>query len=140
MYIDDFLVLSDAQAITLTTDSTNYIDTLAAGWAENDEVYAKFQVDTLFAGTAGTTIQLAIQIAQDVAFATLITVATYNLALASATAGAVPFIVKLPSNLVTTGYRYIRAYYTVTTSGSLTAGKIDCRLVKDVDVLLNKVL
>jgi hypothetical protein len=134
MYIDDYLILSDAQALTVSTNSTNVVDTLAAGHGHNDMVWAKFQVDTLFVGTAGTTVQLAIQ--ASAAGSVFTTITSVDVALASLTAGAVPFVVKIPLGV----YRYIRAYYTVTVSGSLSAGKIDCRLVKDVDVTEDRIL
>ena len=137
MYRDDFMDLSDAQAITVTTDSTNYIDTLAAGWAEDEEMYVKFQINTAFVGTTAATLQMAIQIAQDTAFATVLTVLFINATTASLPAGAV-WAVKLPSALVTKGYRYIRAYYTVT-GNTYTAGKIDAALCKDVDVFLETI-
>ena len=134
MFIDDYLILSDAQAITISTNSTNVVDTLAAGHGMNDMLWAKFQVDTTFAGTAGTTVQMIIQ--TSAAGSVFTELCSANVALASLTAGAVPFAVKIPLGVA----RYIRAYYTVTVSGSLTAGKIDCYLVKDIDVTMDRTL
>ena len=142
MIIDKNLVLSDAQTITVTTNSTNIVDTIAAGFAFNDEVWAQFLVDTLFAaGTAGTTLVLALQMAQDTAFATVSTILSKTLSAAAvATWGAAGkcYNFKLPTDVATLDYRYLRALYTVT--NAFSAGKIDCRLVKDIDITMDKVL
>jgi hypothetical protein len=134
MYIDDYLILSDAQALTISTNSTNVVDTLAAGHGHNDMVWAKFQVDTAFAGTAGSSVQMTIQ--TSAAGSTWTDLCSASVAITALTAGAVPYAVKLPLGVA----RYIRAYYTVTVSGALTAGKMDCRLVKDIDVTMDRTL
>jgi hypothetical protein len=140
-YLDAFLLLDDAATLRVTGASSNYIDSLAAGWGADDELYAKFQVDESFAGTVGATIKFAIQIATDTAFATVKTVVTSDsFTHAQLTAGKTMWAVKLPADMMTNGYRYIRAYNTCALPGSITAGKITCALVKDVDITMDKVL
>lgn len=156
MYRDYELLLSDKQAITVSTNSTNYIDTLDSGWGHNDEVYARFMVGTAFAGTAASSVTLAIQIAQDTSFASVTTVVSKVILASTLTASKVPLMVKLPAEMATgtlgnqnvigagTGmtlpYRYIRAYYTVAVSGSLTAGTITCEMVMNGATTLDKVM
>jgi hypothetical protein len=151
MYIDYDLRISTAQALTVTTSSTSYVDCVQAGWGANDEVYARFMVQTLFAGTAASSVTFAIQIAQDTLFATVLTVVSVQKLASTLTAKSIPLVVKLPVAMITgqTGgdtlynalnlpYRYLRAYYTVTVTGSLTAGNITCDLVKDTGVTIDK--
>jgi hypothetical protein len=132
MYIDDYLILSDAQALTVSTNSTNVVDTLAAGHGHNDMVWAKFQIDTLVAGTAGSTVQMAIQ--SSAAGSVFVENCVISVNIADMIVGAA-WAIKLPLGIA----RYIRAYYTVV-GGVNSAGKIDCRLVKDIDQTMDKVL
>ena len=130
MMLDYNLVLSDAQAITVTATSTNILDMVATGFAHNDELWAQWLVDTVFAGTAGTTLDLSIQIAQDSAFATVITLLLGSVTHVSVSLGLAAgyvFSYKLPPAIRRAGYRYLRGYYGVT--GGYSAGKIDLRLV-----------
>lgn len=141
MYIDNDLVLSDAQDLTGaagSASSTYYIDQLAAADAMGDGCWVQFLVDTLFSGTTGQSVTFALQTDTSSGFATAITtVVSAQVIVASLVAGYVPLCVKLPVN--PSGMkRYIRAYYTST--GGLAAGKIDCRIVKDIDKSLDKVL
>jgi hypothetical protein len=146
MYIDYDLRISNGQALTVTTSSTSYIDAIQAGWGADAEVYARFMIGTAIAGTAASSITFAIQIAQDTAFATVLTVVTVSKYVAQMTAKSIPLVVKLPVAMMTgqiqgdtlysssaaTGYlpyRYVRANYTVTVSGSLTGGTVYCDFV-----------
>jgi hypothetical protein len=83
MYIDYNARLSDKQSCSLASvgnsiTSTYILDTIQAGWGANDEVYARFQVGTVFSGTANSSLTIALQIAQDAAFGTLTTVVSKN--------------------------------------------------------------
>ena len=149
MYIDYNARLSDKQSLVAAASaitSTYILDTIQAGWAANDEVYARFQVGTAFACSAASSLTLAIQIAQDAGFATLLTVVTKTIgALATnLVKNNIPLVVKLPvemmtlqlqgdtlySSSATTGalpYRYVRALYTSTFA--ITAGTISCAFV-----------
>lgn len=140
MLIDNYLVLSDAQAITTGSTSTYYIDMVAAGTAAGEDLFAQFLVNTAFAGTTTGTFNLILQIAQDTSFATMLEVARRLVGpgVTDLAAGSVHNI-QLPVSMMTSGYRYLRANYTCTTQ-SFSAGKIDARLVKDVDITMDKLL
>jgi hypothetical protein len=162
MYIDYDARLSDKQDLTnasstVSSTSTYYLDTLQAGWGANDEVYARFQVGTAFAGTAASSLTIAIQIAQDTAFSTVLTAATTTIStVAKLPKNNIPFVVKLPvammtgqtqgdslyTNSATSGnlpYRYVRATYQVTGTGcALTAGTISCMLVMNPPVTIDR--
>ena len=103
-------------------------------------------IGTAIAGTAASSITFAIQIAQDTAFATTLTVISVSKYVAQMPAKSIPLVAKLPiammtgqiqgDTLYTTSatsgylpYRYIRAYYTVTVSGSISGGTVYCDLV-----------
>ena len=154
MYIDYQLRLSSSQnvgAAAAAFTSTYILDAVQAGWAANDEVYARFMVQTAFAGSAGSSITLAIQIAQDTAFATLVTAVSVIKAATSFTAKMIPLVVKLPVAMMTNQmagdtlyssstlpYRYIRGLYT--TTFALTAGALTVDLVKDTPVTIDRPL
>lgn len=134
MILDKQLVLSDAQAITGSTNSTDYVDSLAAGTGYNSEVYVQFLVDTVFGGTAGSTVALAIQTAQDSAFATLV----QNIVVATPTIAALVAGYNVSMKIPPVAGRYIRAYYTVT--GTVASGNIDARLALDIDITMDRKL
>ena len=162
MYIDYDARLSDKQDLTnasatIASTSTYYLDAVQSGWGADDEVYARFQVGTAFAGTAGSSITIALQIAQDTAFATVTTVVSKTIAgVAKLPKNNIPLVVKLPvemmsfqtqgdtlySQAANTGlgpYRYLRATYQVTgTNCALTAGTITCVLVKNPPVTIDR--
>jgi hypothetical protein len=157
MYIDYQARLSDKQSLVAAASaitSTYILDTIQSGWGADDEVYARFQVGTVFAASAASSLTLAIQIAQDTGFATLITCATKVLAAnggVGMTANAIPWVVKLPVSMMTgqTGgdtlynasglpYRYLRVLYTSTFA--IITGTISCQLVKDTPVTIDRPL
>ena len=147
MYIDDLLYLSNAQALTLvattSASSTYYIDMLSTGYGHNDELYVQFLSSTAFSVTAAGSITLFLQIAADSSFATAAYVVEQKQIYANlATAGVVIYTQKLPMTIFKkdaagVGYRYLRALYQATTGAS---GNIDCILLKDVDMTLDKIL
>lgn len=126
MIIDKLLVLNDAQAVTTTAASDNYIDTLAAGDAY-EALFAEFLIDTAFTGNSAT-IQFELQCDDNTSFSSPTTLfLTGAIADTVLVAGYRVAQVRIPFGCE----RYIRAKYTV--AGTAVAGKIDCRLVKDVD-------
>jgi hypothetical protein len=150
MYIDYDLRLSNAQALTASTQSSSYIDAIQSGWGANDELYARFVVTTAFTGSATGSVTFAIQIAQDTAFASVLTVVTLTKIVSQLTAQAVPLVVKLPVAMMTkqmqgdtlyspndVPYRYIKAYYTL---GSNAAGSVTCSLVMNTPTTIDKAL
>ena len=156
MYIDYQARLSDKQDLTAAASamtSTYILDTVQAGFGVDDEVYARFQVGTAFTCSAAASLTLAIQIAQDTAFATLLTVVTKTIgALATnLPKNNIPLVVKLPVQMMTgqTGgdtlynpnnvtYRYVRALYTSTFA--ITAGTISCQFVKNSPTTIDRSL
>ena len=156
MIIDYQLVLSDAQTATTVaaTTSTYYIDMLSAGFSHNDELYAQFLVDTAFTVTAASSITMSIIISSETTFSSqslvcsrVINVDNFTTTAATNTiaAGKVLATLKLGPDLFkqdpgagTASYRYLFATF----AGSVTmaSGKFDCRLVKDIDMTMDKVL
>jgi len=152
MILDYQLTLSSVQAITVSTNSTNTVDAVMAGWGANEEVYARFVINVAYGGTAGSSVTLAIQIAQDTAFGTVNTVVSYLCLASVLTARAIPLCVKLPVAMMTgflgiggtttppntLPYRYVRAYYTL--GVATTTFTVSCHLVKDVGVTVDKAI
>ena len=157
MYIDYQARLSDKQSLAgaaAAITSTYILDTIQAGWGADDEVYARFQVGTLFAASAACSVTIAIQIAQDTGFATVLTVVSVikaGNAGVGMTANAIPLVAKLPVAMMTGAmygdslyssgllpYRYVRALYTSTYA--ITAGTISCMFVKDTNVTIDRPL
>jgi hypothetical protein len=156
MYIDYQARLSDVQSLIAAAPaaitSTYILDTVQAGWGANDEIYARFQVGTAFAGSSASSITIAIQIAQDTAFATVINVVSVTKAATAAlTLNSIPLVVKLPVAMMTNQmagdtlysanrlpYRYVRALYTSTFG--YTAGTISCLLVTNTPTTIDRPL
>ena len=130
MIIDALAVLSSAQAVTATVVSSSYIDQLAAGDAIARGCWVEFLIDTTFTPNSAT-VRFEIECDDNTSFTTPKTLfMTGALADTVLVAGYRPARVRLPIGTE----RYIQARYTVTGTG--VAGKIDCRIVSDVDVLL----
>lgn len=127
MIIDALLVLSDAQgAITATAASTSYVDTLAAGDAY-DSLWVEFLINTTFTANSAT-VQFELQCDDNSSFSSPRTLLiTGALADTLLVAGYRPLVARVPKGCE----RYIRANYTVTGTG--VAGKVDARLIRDVD-------
>ena len=131
MLIDSLLVLSDAQAITTTAVSTSVVDQGAAADAVAPGSWVEFLIDTTFTSN-GATVQFELQTATDEAFTSPITLfLTGAIAVATLIAGyrVARFHIPLGAK------RFLRGNYTVA-SGPAAAGKVDCRIVNDVDVVL----
>jgi hypothetical protein len=129
MIIDNSLILSSAQAVTTTAVSSSVIDQGAATDAY-DGIWCQFLINTAFTSNSAT-IQFELQTAIDAAFTSPITLAiTGAIADTVLVAGYKPLQVHIPIG----AKRFFRANYTV--SGTAVAGKVDCRIVEDVDVNL----
>ncbi|BEU88676.1 phage protein [Selenomonas sp. TAMA-11512] len=127
MILDKALQLSDAQAVTASAASTNYIDLKTAG-ASYAPVFVVATVDVAFA--ALTSLTISIQTAADSAFTSPETlVSSGAIPVARLTKGAEVFKERLPIKTK----RYVRAYYTVA-GGNATAGKITINMAKDVNI------
>ena len=137
MIIDAYLVLDDAQAITVTRASTSFIDSLAAGDAISPGARLKVQVNTAFVTGDSATLTVALQCDDNSGFNSAKTLVTTSaIAVTSIDAiGDVVLDVVIPPMCE----RYIRAYYTVGT-GSFSAGKIDARIVLDTAKTMDKQL
>jgi len=147
MYLDDFLYLSNAQALTLaattSASSTYYIDMLSTGYGHNDELFVQFLTNTAFSVTANASVTFYLQIAADTSFATAAYVVEQRqLMQQMATTGQVVYCAKLPMTIFKRdpaglGYRYLRAQVQSTVGAS---GNLDIILLKDVDMTLDKIL
>jgi len=128
MIIDANLVMSDAQgAITATVASTSYVDSLSAG-DSYEGLWCEFLIDTSFTANSAT-VQFELQCDDNTSFSSPTTLfITGAIADTVLVAGYRVARFRIPLG----AERYLRAKYTV--SGTGVAGKVDCRLVKDVDV------
>lgn len=137
MIIDSLLVMSDAQAVTVSAASTSHIDSLAAGDAVAPGARLQVLVNTAFVTGDAATLTVKLECDGDSAFGSVKTLFTSEaFAAASLTAGAVLVDIQIPPKLVE---RYIRAYYTVGV-GSFSAGKVDARIVLDTAKTMDKQL
>lgn len=131
MLIDLNLVLSSAQAVTASAASTNVVDQGTQTDAVALGLWVEFLVNTVFTSN-GATIAFSLQTATDEAFSSPVTLfSTAAVAVASLVAGYRVARVKVPLGAL----RFLRGYYTVA-SGPAAGGKVDTRLVTDVDVNL----
>lgn len=133
MITDAQLRFSDAQAITVTANSTNVIDlTTNADIARGAPL--RFQCEVTTAFTAGGAATLQVQLVTSAAAAlTSPTVLrdTGALAVAGLTAGLIIFDGVIPR----TALRYIGVIYTVAT-GPMTAGAVFAGIVEDTETAI----
>lgn len=128
--LDYNLVFSDAQAVTATAASTSYVDQGAASDAVQPGAWVEFLVDPSFTSNSAT-IQFELQFDDNTSFSSPQTLfITPAIADTTLIAGYRVARFKIPIG----AERYIQAKYTV--SGTAVAGKVDARIVNDVDVLL----
>lgn len=125
MLLDQNAVLSDGQQLTATAASTHVIDMGAAGNAVPGALFAVCRAEETFAGL--TKLDVALQTSDTENFATVAVLSSVSLAAADLTAGKVLLAAPVPMGVK----RYMRAYYTVTGTG--TAGKISFFLTDAVD-------
>lgn len=131
MIRDKLLLFSNAQAVTASAASTDYLDLGSAREAnDNGLIELIARVHTLFVTGDAATLTVALQADNDSAFGSATTVlqSASAIAVASLVAGYEPLRVRFPRLIVPE--RYVRLYYTVGT-GSFSAGKMDAELVLD---------
>lgn len=131
---DNDLVLSNAQAVTATADSTNTLDlgalvddrgTALTNFGSKDgKISLQVGIGTTFAG--GTSIAFKLQDSADDSTFADTELETDAIVTATLVAGYEAINVPLPQNL----RRYIKMVYTVV--GTMTAGKINAHLVMGV--------
>jgi hypothetical protein len=139
MIMDQQSLFSDAQAITVTANSTNVIDTLPggqntkAGIGDGQDISLLIQVGQTFTAGGAGTLQSQLVSADDAALTTNVIVHydTGALALAALTAKARIAQLDLPYGKYR---RYVGIKYTVGT-GPMTAGTVTAALVEDLQTL-----
>lgn len=137
MILDSQLLLSDAQAITVSANSSNVIDSLGAAAVPGVPVtpigiFAR--VMTAFAG--GTSLGIAVVSADDAAL-TVNAVKHFDtgaIPVASLTAKSTPLAMRLPPQKMR---KYVGLVYTVV--GVMSAGAITAGIVEDIDSMLRTV-
>jgi hypothetical protein len=137
MIMDQQNLFSDAQAVTVTANSSNVIDTLPSGGPNTQsqigtgqDITLFAQVGTAFAGGTSMVIALASADTPDLATNQIVHFATAALPLASLGAKARPVALDLPYGKYR---RYVGLVYTVV--GPMTAGTITAGLVEDLQTL-----
>ena len=126
-YIDQNLVLSDAQAVTTTAVSTKSIDTITAlrNIGSGEQIEVLVAVGTAFTAGGAATMTVALQDSADnTTFADVLV--SPAIAVASLVAGFEALRVRVPA----TTRRYIALNYTVAT-GPMTAGALTAVLELD---------
>lgn len=139
MIMDQQNLFSDAQAVTVTANSTNVIDTLPGGQntksgiGDGQDISLFAQVGTAFTAAGGATMVISLVSADDAALTTNVIThyATAAIAVASLTAKSRPVALDLPYGKYR---RYVGLTYTVAT-GPMTAGTITAGLVEDLQTL-----
>jgi hypothetical protein len=119
-------ILSDAQALTATAASTNYIDLNAVGAGFNDLMFYIFSPVILDSAGDAATLTISAQSDTDSGFATALKnhLLTDAIAESTLTAGKIAEI-PLPRDL----QRYVRLYYTVGTE-NFTSGSISANVTR----------
>lgn len=144
MITDSLLLLSDAQAVTSSANTTNTVDTaapytnpatgvttyLTRDLGEGEELYLAFSIGTTFAasGSATMTFTAISSAAANLGSPTVIG-STDAIPVASLTAGST-FYVRI-NPVAGMGQRYIGGRYVVAT-GPMTAGAVTCNIVTDI--------
>jgi hypothetical protein len=120
---DKELILSDAQAITTTANSTNTHDNKGTDLGRGSPTELEFVVTETFTAAGAATLTVTVTTDDNTSFSSATTLWTSSaLALATLVAGY-RFYVPLPPGVE----RYVRCTYTVAT-GPMTAGKITAHL------------
>lgn len=140
MIMDQQSLFSDAQAVTVTANSSNVIDTLPSGGpntksgiGDGQDVSLFAQVGTTFTAGGAATMVISLVSADDAALTVnpIVHYATAAIAVASLTAKSRPVQIDLPYGKYR---RYVGLTYTVAT-GPMTAGAITAGLVEDLQTL-----
>ncbi len=126
MLLDQNAMMSDKQAVSASAASNHTIDLGAAGNAVPGALFVVCRTDEAFSGV--TQLKVSIQTADSSSFSSAQELMTATFAQADLQAVKNLFALALPNG----AKRFLRAYYTVTGSG--TAGKISCFLTDAVDM------
>ena len=126
MLLDQNAMMSDKQAVKASGASENIIDFGAAGNAVPGGLFAVCRADEAFSGV--TQLKVALQTDDSEQFSAAEELMSATFAQADLQAIKNLFALALPNG----AKRFLRAYYTV--SGSGTAGKLSCFLTDAVDM------
>lgn len=127
MLIDAQTRVSNAQAVTASAGSTDYIDLGAARSIGDLDLNFAITCDETTASAGASTVTFELQSDDNTSFSSPKTlIATGAIAKADLTAGRAPIFLKVPAGM--TPERYVRVYYTVGTA-NLTAGKFTAAVV-----------
>lgn len=151
MICDADLLFSDAQAVTATAASTNYIDTaplasaLVSGGSANsrdlgvgEQLYWYALVDVAMTDSGSdSTIAVSIETDDNTSFSSAATVATI-VTFAALSAAGTKYMGRLPIATTVPYERYVRLKYT-TANGNLTTGSFTAGLAKDLDKYVSNV-
>lgn len=133
MIVDNNALLSNSQAVTAAAGSTNIYDTGKVGGVDlgsGQDLYVVMNCTVAMTdGSSDSTLAVALQTDEDVAFGSATTVRTLFTFPAVSVVGA-RYIAKLvPGDIAE---RYLRLYYTPA-SGNLSTGSFDAFIVTNVD-------
>ena len=126
MLLDQNAMMSDKQAVAATGASENILDLGAASNAVPGALFAVCRTDEAFSGV--TQVKVSLQTDDTADFSAAQELMAVTFALADLQSVKNLFAVVLPNGVK----RFLRAYYTV--SGSGTAGKLSCFLTDGVDM------
>ncbi|OUO57026.1 Bbp16 family capsid cement protein [Candidatus Avelusimicrobium gallicola] len=126
MLLDQNAMMSDKQAVAATAASENILDLGAASNAVPGALFAVCRTDEAFSGV--TQVKVSLQTDDTADFSAAQELMAVTFALADLQSVKNLFAVVLPNG----AKRFLRAYYTV--SGSGTAGKLSCFLTDGVDM------
>lgn len=127
MYLDKQLALSDAQAVTATAASTNYLDLGAVrDIGQQDDLIILFTVNTTTVSAGSTTMTIKIQSDDNTSFSSATDHFTSeSIAKATLIAGYQKAF-RIPPGIVE---RYVRLYYTVSTA-DFSAGAFSAHIIQ----------
>ena len=126
MLLDQNAMMSDKQAVAATAASENILDLGAASNAVPGALFAVCRTDEAFSGV--TQVKVSLQTDDTADFSAAQELMAVTFALADLQSVKNLFAAVLPNG----AKRFLRAYYTV--SGSGTAGKLSCFLTDGVDM------
>lgn len=133
MLLDIQTQFSNAQAITATAASTNYIDLASIrNVGAGQDLYLLIVVTTAFTDSGSdSTVTPSLQSDDNTGFASAATMRTFDVLAALAAAGTKRLYKLEPYNDLGNYERYIQLMYTVA-NGNLSTGAISAGLVSDV--------
>lgn len=139
MFMDADLLFSDAQAVTATAASTNYVDlgplftgNLTRDLGVSSELYISISVDVALTDSGSdSTIAVSLETDDNTSFSSIATVATL-VTIPAVTAAGTKYFVKMPIATTVPYERYLQIKYTAA-NGNLTTGSFTAAIVKNID-------